>query len=52
LLTAPVAGLIPRAWRPIAAATLARALLRALDEAELGLRILDSAALQRLGAAR
>lgn len=50
-LTSPVAGLIPRSWRPIAAATVARALLRALVDSEPGLRILDSAALQRLGAA-
>ena len=48
-LTAPVAGLIPRTWRPIPAATVARALLRALADSEPGLRILDSAALHRLG---
>ena len=46
----PLASLIPRAWRPIAGATVARALMRALAQAEPGLRILDSATLQRLGA--
>ncbi|MDP2006908.1 MAG: hypothetical protein Q8K45_14620 [Rubrivivax sp.] len=51
-LAAPLAPLIPRAWRPIGAATVARALHRALLEAEPGLRILDSAALQSLGKPR
>jgi uncharacterized protein YbjT (DUF2867 family) len=51
-LTRPVAGLIPKAWRPIEAARVARALLRSLaeDGQEHGVRILDSARLQQLGA--
>ncbi len=48
-LTAPLAPLIPAAWRPIAAATVARALLRAAAEARPGVQVLDSALLQRLG---
>lgn len=48
-LAAPLAPLIPRSVRPIAAATVARALHRALLQAEPGLRILDSATLQVLG---
>ncbi len=48
-LLAPLAPLIPMIWRPIAGATVARALLRALAQAEPGLRLLDSAQLQRLG---
>jgi uncharacterized protein YbjT (DUF2867 family) len=49
-LTAPLARLIPKAWRPIAAATVARAMLRALDQARPGVRIIESAELQELGA--
>ncbi len=49
-LTAPLTPFIPKAWRPIEAATVARALLRGLDQAAPGLRILESAALQELGA--
>lgn len=49
-LTRPLAWLIPKAWRPIEAATLARALLRALADAKPGVTVLDSAALQDLGA--
>lgn len=52
LLAAPLAPLIPRAWRPIAAATVARALHQALLQAEPGLRILDSATLLALGSPR
>lgn len=48
-LAAPFSPLLPRAWRPIPAATVARALHRALQQAEPGLRILDSAMLQVLG---
>jgi uncharacterized protein YbjT (DUF2867 family) len=48
-LTAPVAALIPLAWRPIAAATVARAMVRALAEARPGVRIVESAELQTLG---
>lgn len=50
LLAAPLSPFIPAAWRPIAGATVARALMRALDMAQPGLRILDSATLQRWGA--
>ena len=49
-LTRPVAGWIPKAWRPIEAARVARALLRALAEGGGGLRILTSAEMQELGA--
>ena len=49
---APLAPLIPRRWRPIAAATVARALHRALLQAEPGLRILDSAMLATMGNTR
>jgi uncharacterized protein YbjT (DUF2867 family) len=48
-LTAPLAPLIPLAWRPIEAATVARALLLAAAQAQPGVRILESAALQELG---
>jgi len=48
-LTAPLSPLIPRAWRPIEAATVARAMLRALHEARPGTRIVESAELQTLG---
>jgi uncharacterized protein YbjT (DUF2867 family) len=49
-LTAPLAPWMPKAWRPIEAAVVARALLRALDRPSPGLRHLESAALQELGA--
>ncbi len=49
-LTAPLAPLIPRAWRPIEAATVARALLRGLAQAGPGVHIASSGELQRLGA--
>ena len=48
-LSAPVAGLIPKGWRPIAAATVARAMRRALAEARPGVRVVESAELQDLG---
>ncbi len=48
-VTAPLAPLIPKAWRPIAAATVARALRRALAEGRPGVRIVESAELQELG---
>lgn len=48
-LTTPVFGLIPKAWRPIAAATVARAMRRALAEARPGVRVVESAELQDLG---
>lgn len=48
-LARPLALLLPDAVRPIPASTVAAALRRAVDEARPGLRVLDSAALQRLG---
>ncbi len=48
-LTRPLRGFIPKAWRPIEAATVARALLRALNECPAGVQVLESAALQTLG---
>ena len=48
-LTAPLGRLVPAAWRPIEAATVARALLRAADEAGPGVHVLSSARLQTLG---
>lgn len=48
-LLAPLAPLIPAAWRPIQAATVARALRRALRQARRGVRIVESAELQELG---
>lgn len=45
----PLAPLIPLRWRPIEAATVARALRRALDAAPRGVQVLSSAALQELG---
>ena len=48
-VTRPLAGLIPKAWRPIEAATLARALVRGLAAAKPGVTVLESAALQDLG---
>ena len=48
-LTRPLAGLIPASVRPIGAEVLARALLRALDQATPGVRVVESAELQRLG---
>ena len=48
-LTAPLAPLIPKAWRPIDAATVARAMQRALAEARPGMRVVESAELQELG---
>ena len=48
-LTRPLSGLIPAAWRPIEAATVARAMRRALDAGEPGVHVIESASLQRLG---
>jgi uncharacterized protein YbjT (DUF2867 family) len=48
-VTTPLATLIPGRWRPIAAATVARALRRALAEGRPGVRIVESAELQELG---
>ena len=49
-LTRPLARLIPKRWRPIEATTMARALVRALADAKPGVTVLESAALQDLGA--
>ena len=46
----PLAPFIPKAWRPIEAATVARALLRAVSAGTPGVQVLESAALQDLGA--
>jgi uncharacterized protein YbjT (DUF2867 family) len=48
-LTQPLARLIPAAWRPIDAATVARAMRRALAAGTPGVHIIESAALQQLG---
>jgi len=48
-LTRPLGALIPKAWRPIDAGVLARALVRGLAQAAPGVTVLDSAALQDLG---
>lgn len=48
-LTRPLAPLIPAAWRPIAATTVAQALLRAVADARPGVQVLTSANLQTLG---
>ncbi len=45
----PLARWIPLGWRPVEAATLARALLRALESCGPGHHVLESADLQRLG---
>lgn len=50
-LTRPLAPLVPKAWRPIEAATVARALRAALAQARPGTRVLSSAELQDLGRA-
>lgn len=50
-LTRPLAPLVPKAWRPIEAATVARALAVALAQARPGLRVLSSAEMQDLGRA-
>jgi uncharacterized protein YbjT (DUF2867 family) len=48
-LTAPVAGLIPKAVRPINARTVARGMMVALRQQPAGVRIVESAELQALG---
>ena len=50
-LSAPFAGLIPRAFRPVAAIVVARGMQRAMAEQRPGLRIVESAELQQLGSA-
>jgi uncharacterized protein YbjT (DUF2867 family) len=47
--TAPLRALIPKAWRPIEARTVARALVRALHQGRPGVRVIESAELQDLG---
>jgi uncharacterized protein YbjT (DUF2867 family) len=49
-LARPFAGLIPKAWRPVPAERVARALRVAVAEGRPGVRVLDSAALQEMGA--
>ncbi|MCY7316961.1 MAG: NAD(P)H-binding protein [Rubrivivax sp.] len=49
MLTVPLRPLIPKAWRPIDAAVVARALLRAVRQGAPGVQVLESAALQELG---
>ncbi len=49
VLTRPLGGLIPKAWRPIEAATVARALRMALLESPPGVRFVESGELQTLG---
>lgn len=48
-VTAPLAPLIPKAWRPIQAATVARALRLALAQEGPAVQVLESAELQELG---
>lgn len=49
-VSGPFASLIPQALRPIKAATVARGMLVALQQARPGVRIVESAELQQLGA--
>lgn len=51
IATGPVASLIPKAWRPIAAERVARALRLALAQARPGVTVLQSGAMQDLGSA-
>ena len=51
-LLGPMLRLVPRGVRPIAAATVARALVASLEQARPGVQVLSSADLQRLGGAR
>ena len=46
----PLATFIPKAWRPVQAAVVAQSLLRAVSAGAAGVQILESAALQDLGA--
>ncbi len=48
-LALPLGRLVPAAWRPIQAAHVARALLRAVREGRPGQRVLSSAEMQILG---
>lgn len=49
-LTRPIAGLIPAAWRPIAPERVARAMRLALAQPGPAVQVLESAAMQTLGA--
>lgn len=49
-LTAPLSPLVPKAWRPIGADRVARALLRSLAAGAPGRQVLESGQLQDLGA--
>lgn len=49
-LVRPIAGLIPKPWRPIAAERVARALRLALDQPGPAVQVLESGAMQTLGA--
>jgi uncharacterized protein YbjT (DUF2867 family) len=49
-VTGPLGALIPKALRPIKAETVARGMLVALQQARHGVRIVESAELQELGA--
>ncbi|RTL46440.1 MAG: hypothetical protein EKK53_04065 [Burkholderiales bacterium] len=49
-LTRPLAPLIPKAWRPIGADRVARALRLALDQPGPAVRVLESGEMQTLGA--
>ncbi len=49
-LALPLGRLVPAAWRPIQAAFVARALLRAVREGRPGRRVLTSSEMQTLGA--
>ena len=46
----PLGAFIPKAWRPVQAAVVAQALLRAVAAGAAGVQVLESAALQDLGA--
>jgi uncharacterized protein YbjT (DUF2867 family) len=46
----PLAPLIPRSWQPIEAATVARAMIVALQQAQPGVRVVESAELMSLAA--
>jgi len=48
-LTGPIAGLIPKAVRPIKAQTVARGMIVALSQQRPGVRIVESGELQQLG---
>jgi uncharacterized protein YbjT (DUF2867 family) len=51
MLTEPFAALIPKSVRPVHARTVALGMLRALQQAEPGVRVVESAELQELGGA-